>query len=70
MFKVTQKDKKRYVLTEKEDYIILEKIYELEKSKLSSEDKELVTLIRTQLERGWRTPLVTFLDKLLKKYSA
>ena len=66
--KVKPEDKKKYLLLEDQDYEILEKIYKLEKKQLSSEDKKLVKLLRTQLERDWRTPLVKFLDRLLKKY--
>ena len=65
--KVQSQDKDKYVLADAQDYEILEKIYQLEKKKLSLEDKELVRFARTQLERDWRTPLVKFLDRLLKK---
>lgn len=69
MVKIEPKDKKRYVLGEKRDYKILEKIYKLEKYRLNSEDKKSLKLVRTQLERDWRKPLINFLDKLLKKYT-
>jgi len=68
MIKIKPQDKKHYLLVDKKDIEILEKIYKLEGKKLSAEDKKLVKLIRTQLERDWRTPLLGFLDQLLKKY--
>ena len=66
--KIKLQDKKKYILADKEDFLILEKIYKLEQKKLSPEDKKLVKFLRTQLEEDWRTPLINFLDKLLKKY--
>ena len=67
--KVAAKDKKRYVLKEKRDYQILEKIYKLEKCDLSIVNKKVVNLIRTQLEDDWRTPLLKFLDGMTRKYN-
>ncbi|MBU2616435.1 MAG: hypothetical protein KKB79_00425 [Nanoarchaeota archaeon] len=55
-------------MPKKEDFAILNKIRELEKRKLSLRDKEVVKLIRTQLEKNWRAPLIEFLNKFLKKY--
>lgn len=52
--KVKASDKKRYNLSTDLDYEILGKIYQLEKKNLSSKDKVIVKLIRTQLERNWR----------------
>ncbi|MBI3335805.1 MAG: Type 1 glutamine amidotransferase-like domain-containing protein [Candidatus Portnoybacteria bacterium] len=66
--KITTKDKKRYVLSTDEDWEILGKIYQLEKKKLSTEDKKFVTFIRTQLERDWRTPILQALENLLSRY--
>lgn len=48
--------------------IILGKIYQLEKKKLSAEDKKFVTFLCTQLERDWRAPIIQALDDLLSKY--
>jgi len=59
----------KYVMADKRDYEILSKIKELEKKKLEKEDKEIIKLIKTQLERDWRKPLLVKLDKLLKKSS-
>ncbi|MBU1252413.1 MAG: hypothetical protein KKC96_02370 [Nanoarchaeota archaeon] len=66
--KLTPYEKKNYPMPKKEDFIILNKIRELEKMKLSLNAKEEVKLIRTQLEKDWRAPLIKSLNKLLKKY--
>lgn len=68
MLKIKPKDKKKYILTDEIDYQILEKIYELEKCKLFSDDKKIIKFLRTQLEEDWRKPLIKFLDELSKKY--
>ncbi|MDP2944675.1 MAG: hypothetical protein Q8N57_03895 [bacterium] len=68
MLKINERDKKRYVLSEERDYIILKKIYQLEKYKLSITKKGILNLIRTQLEHDWRKPLIKFLDGMIKKY--
>ena len=67
-FLVQSIDRKRYVLSTDQDYEILGKIYELERKRLSDKDKALVRLARTQLEHHWRTPILKFLTRLLKKY--
>ena len=64
---ITKFEKKNYVLKEKKDLVILSKIKELEKKKLNKRDEEIIKLIRTQLKRDWRTPLIVYLNKLLKK---
>lgn len=66
--KVRREDKKEYVMSTDSDYQILEKIYQLEKEKLSEKDKKLVRLIRTQLRHDWRSPLIKELNQLLRKY--
>ena len=43
--KLTGYEKKTYVMKDKEDFIILSKIKELEKKNLSKEDKEIINLI-------------------------
>ena len=65
--KITPYEKRNYVLKEKEDFIILEKVKLLEKKKLWPLDKEIVNLIKTQLKKNWRKPLIKHLDKLIKK---
>ncbi|OGG45131.1 hypothetical protein A2673_01990 [Candidatus Kaiserbacteria bacterium RIFCSPHIGHO2_01_FULL_50_13] len=61
-------DKKKYILSTDTDLEILNIIYELEKKKLSEQDKILMNLVRSQLEHDWRVPLLALLSQLLKKY--
>ena len=65
---ITTHEKKHYIIKDKKDFILLSKIKELEKKELNKRDKEIVKLIRTQLKNDWRTPLIKYLNKLLKKY--
>ena len=58
-----------YVLKTKRDIEILNSCKKLEKLKLSKADRDLVTLIKTQLERDWRKYLLNALEKLLRKYN-
>jgi len=67
-FKVTTSEKKKYVLSTDVDFEILAKCKQLEKLKLTKEDRVLVKLIKTQLERDWRNSLLKTLNKLLRKY--
>ena len=67
-FKVTPGEKKRYVLSMDDDYEILAKCKQLERLKLSREDRALVKLIKTQLEDDWRKPLLKAANQLLEKY--
>ena len=66
--KLTDYEKRNYVMNDKEDFIILSKIKELEKKKLNGKDKEAIKLVRTQLKKNWRLPLIKYLDNLLRKY--
>ena len=66
--KLTSYEKRNYVLNDKEDLVILEKIKLLEKKKLDSKDRDIVKLIRTQLKKNWRLPLIKCLDKMMVKY--
>jgi hypothetical protein len=67
-FGVSKKEQRRYVLSTDQDYEILGKIHRLGRGRLSVEDRRIVSLIRTQLERDWRRPLMLALDILLRKY--
>ncbi len=67
-FKVTPGEKKRYVLSTDDDFEILAKCRQLEKLKLTGEDRLLVKLIKTQLEADWRKPLLKAANLLLRKY--
>ena len=66
--KLTAYEKKNYVMNDKNDFVILKRIKSLEKKKLSGKDKEGIKLIRTQLKKNWRLPLIRYLDKLALKY--
>lgn len=65
---LTKAEQKKYVMSTDEDYEILGKIKQLEKMKLTKEEKFLVKLIKTQLEHDWRKPLIQTLNKILRKY--
>ena len=67
-FKIKPADDRRYVLSDPQNLQILTKVYQLEGYKLSQEDKKLIQFVRTQLKRDWQTPVIVFLNKLLKKY--
>jgi len=65
---ITPLDKKKYVLKDKKDLVILGKVKLLEMKKLENKDKEILKLIKNQLEKDWRKPLIVYLNKLIKKY--
>lgn len=60
--------KLKYLLPTERDVKILEKCKQLEKLRLSNEDKTLVKLIKAQLEDDWRKHLLKKLGLLLRKY--
>jgi len=64
--KFKKEDLEKYALKTKQDFEILEKIYQLEEGDLDKNDEKLVKFIRTQLEDDWRTPIVKLLDQMLK----
>ncbi|MBI2044579.1 hypothetical protein HYT23_00820 [Candidatus Pacearchaeota archaeon] len=66
--KVTAYEKRNYALSDKEYFVILAKIKNVEKHELSRNDKEIVNLIRTQLKKNWRLPLISYLNKITLKY--
>ncbi|MBI5390532.1 hypothetical protein HZB02_03520 [Candidatus Woesearchaeota archaeon] len=55
-------------MADSRDYQILASIKQLEQKPLSKEDQILVALIRTQLEKDWRKPLMKMLEKMKQKY--
>jgi len=67
-YKPTRSETKKYILSKNTDIEILIKCNQLEKTKLTKEDKFIIKLIKTQLENDWRKPLLKTLNKLLKKY--
>ena len=66
--KLSAYEKRNYLMPDKKDFLILSKIKKLEQKKLSKTDKDTIKLIRTQLKKDWRTPLIKYLNKLAKKY--
>lgn len=66
--KLTKLEKNIYVMSHKRDYEILLLIKQIEKQKLTKQDKSLIRLIKTQLKKDWRTPLIKELNKLLRRY--
>ena len=58
----------KYILNTKRNIQILKLCKKLEKAKLSKNDKALVTLVKTQLEKDWRKHLLIKLNKLVHKY--
>ncbi len=70
MFKkrAVSQGRKKYLLDNKVDLIILRKVKNLEKKRLSKEDRYIVNLIKTQLEKNWRKYLITSLNKISKRY--
>jgi len=64
----TKPYKNKYVLTTKIDLEILNLCKKLLKLNLRKNDKDLVLLIKTQLEKDWRKHLIIKLEKLVKKY--
>ncbi len=70
--KLVIKNKKvsgKYVMSVDDDYEIMNLISKLENKKLSKSDREVIKLLKTQLEHDWRLPLKKFLEKLLKQYN-
>ncbi|MFH1638167.1 MAG: hypothetical protein ABIB71_07105 [Candidatus Woesearchaeota archaeon] len=65
---LTKLEQKKYVMSINEDYEILRKVKQLEKLKLTKQDKFSVWLIKTQMEFDWRKHLIQTLDKILRKY--
>lgn len=70
MNKITPAEKKKYVLSTDADFEILAKCKQLEKLKLTKEDRYFVEFLKTQLEDDWRKPLLKTLNRLLKKYKS
>lgn len=63
---LTKREKRKYVMSTDQDYEILSKIKQLGKCDLNKQEKLLIRLIRTQLERDWRKWLIKELDKILR----
>lgn len=67
-YRITEPESKKYLLPTKKDFEIISKCKQLEKMRLSKEDRAFMKFIKTQLERDWRKPLLKELERLLKKY--
>lgn len=59
----------KLVLKERKDFIIFNKVKELQKKRLSNNDKIIVKLIKTKLRSNWRDPLIIYLNKLIRRYA-
>lgn len=66
---ITDQEEKKYLLPLEEDYKILSIVKALENKSLSATDRELVVLIKTQLEDDWRRQLLEKLKEIQQKYS-
>ena len=69
-FPLTKIEQRKYVMSTNEDYGILKTVKQLEKLKLTKDEKSLIWLIKTQLEFDWRKYLIQTLNQLIKKHSA
>jgi len=65
--KITNYERKNYILKDKKGLKILSLIKKIEKYKLNKKDKEIIRMARTQLKRNWETPLINYLTKFLDK---
>ncbi|MBD3304524.1 hypothetical protein GF343_05230 [Candidatus Woesearchaeota archaeon] len=63
---ISVKEKKKYPMPEKDDFVILDLIHDLEKHRMSSTEKFIVLWTRTQLEDDWRKPLIQILQVMKK----
>lgn len=65
---ITEVEEKEFILPSEEDYEILSYIKSLEMKQLTKKDKEIVKLIKSQLQADWRAPLLTKLREFVDKY--
>ncbi len=63
---ISKEERKKYVLLRKTDREILKLAHEIEKRKTSAHENMILRLIRTQLERDWRKPLLQMLKEMKK----
>ncbi len=65
---ISPEERKKYVLKTEKDIEILEKIKKAEKiPDLTAKEKEILEFLKTQLGEEWRTPIIIFLEKLVKR---
>jgi hypothetical protein len=67
-YNITKAEKRKYLLPKHADLEILTKCKQLKKKNLNKDEKLLVKLIKSQLEKDWRKPLILKLNQLLKKH--
>lgn len=67
-FRLTQFERKKYLLSTDADFDILAGCRQLERLKPAPEDRRLVRLIKAQLEHEWRKSLLKALASLRLKY--
>ncbi len=66
--KLSPEERKRYILPTEKDSEILEKIKDAEGlPDLSGREKMILEFLKTQLEKDWRTPIITFLEKFKRR---
>ena len=61
-------EKKTYVIDNNLDLVIFLKCKQLENYKLSKKDREIIKLIKDQLKKKWRQPLLRYLNKLTRNH--
>jgi len=65
---LTPAERKRYVLKTKKDLEILEKIKKAERIPgLTKNEKSMLSFLRTQLEKDWRTHILKVLSRMIKR---
>lgn len=67
-FGISEEEERAYQFPNEEDYEIFSIIKSLESKNLSSHDKEIVEVIKSQLKADWREPLLEKLKQLIQKY--
>ena len=66
--KISPEEKKKYLLLTEKDFEILEKIKKAECiPDLSNREKMILEFLKTQLEKDWRTPVIKFLEKIMRR---
>tara|TARA_Y100000310_G_C20666695_1_gene807923 strand:+ start:1302 stop:2042 length:741 start_codon:yes stop_codon:yes gene_type:complete len=63
-FKISELERRKYVLSTDTDYEILDKCKKLEKKSLTKDEKAMIKLVKSQLEADWRKPLIKKLDTI------
>ncbi len=64
----SEKEKRKYVLSTDKDFVILLSCRRLEGKRLTTHDRKIVLLIKSQLKTDWRSELILALNKISRKY--